>query len=523
MSLQNYTTYTETDPNSRYTVTSTKIDVAGLDRSEDAHVYKDFGAGAFSGDFEHKVTVYVNSSSQTSSVARAWMLTNAVDDVNGLRGAAENYIEAYISKASGAIATVTIAEYYSTNAIDTSINLSLDTPYYLTIVRDEAVGTYGTLYCYIYSDSGRTTLVDTLTLTLRAAIDFRYVYGANSFNNSTTGFAFTGYVENLDINRTDVFATTASLTLTANAADVDLDKNIAASTASLTLTANAATVNAALNITASTAALTLTTYAASLIPVISVDCTTAALTLTAYSADITFDKNVVATTASLTLTANVATVNAKTSISATLASLVLAAYAADVNLNKNVSATTPSLTLTAFSASITAPVGQATTLSVGNFPQGATVEYMIMDAVLGLLQDWTSTGVTEVQGPTKSAYYITTSVIGIDAGTSGVIYWRTDDLAYEASEAYDFVNIGLTLSRALAGGIAKEASVTALQSDMTTALSYMIAMSKWKNNKLARTSVVGNTETWVLYDDDSTTPLLTWTNNTTTRTRTKAT
>ena len=49
------------------------------------------------------------------------------------------------------------------------------------------------------------------------------------------------------------------------------------------------------------------------------------------------------------------------------------------------------------------------------------------------------------------------------------------------------------------------------------------AMSKWKNNKLARTSVVGNLETWVLYEDNNTTPALTWTNNTTTRTRTKAT
>ncbi|MCR4286916.1 MAG: hypothetical protein NUW09_02760, partial [Deltaproteobacteria bacterium] len=248
--------------------------------------------------------------------------------------------------------------------------------------------------------------------------------------------------------------------------------NITATTASLTLTANASTVNAATSITATTAALTLTAYAASLIPVISVDCTTAALTLTTYNADVDLDKNITATTASLTLTANVATVNAETSITATLAELVLAAYSADVNLNKNVSATTPSLTLTTFSATITAPLGQATCLSVGNFPQGATVEYQIVDALLGTLQAWTSTGVNEVQGPTKSAYYITTSVIGVDAGTSGVIYWRTSDLAYEASEAYDFVNIGLTLSRALAGGIAKEASVQAIPTAPLLAADY---------------------------------------------------
>lgn len=67
-----------------------------------------------------------------------------------------------------------------------------------------------------------------------------------------------------------------------------------------------------------------------------------------------------------------------------------------------------------------------------------------------------------------------------------------------------------------------QADIATAQTDITSVLNYAIAMSKWKNNKLART-VAGTTETWVLYDDDSTTPLLTWTNNTSTRVRTKAT
>ena len=91
---QNFLTYIETDPNSRYTVTSTKIDVAGLDRSEDAHVYRDFGASYFSANFSHKLTAYVNSASQNSGFLRmAWGLANAINDVNGLRGASENYLE----------------------------------------------------------------------------------------------------------------------------------------------------------------------------------------------------------------------------------------------------------------------------------------------------------------------------------------------------------------------------------------------------------------------------------------------
>jgi len=53
-------------------------------------------------------------------------------------------------------------------------------------------------------------------------------------------------------------------------------------------------------------------------------------------------------------------------------------------------------------------------------------------------------------------------------------------------------------------------------------LSHAIAMSKWKNNRLGRTGVSGRVETWVLYDDDGTTPLLTWTHDTAARTRSKA-
>ena len=78
------------------------------------------------------------------------------------------------------------------------------------------------------------------------------------------------------------------------------------------------------------------------------------------------------------------------------------------------------------------------------------------------------------------------------------------------------------LSEMLAGGVAKESTLATAQTDITSVLNYAIAMSKWKNNKLART-VAGTTETWVLYDDDSTTPMLTWTNNISTRVRTKAT
>ncbi len=68
-----------------------------------------------------------------------------------------------------------------------------------------------------------------------------------------------------------------------------------------------------------------------------------------------------------------------------------------------------------------------------------------------------------------------------------------------------------------------QAGLAALQGDITSLLSYAVSMSKWKNNKLSRASVAGTVETWVLYDDDGITPLLTWTHDTSTKVRGKAT
>ena len=74
-----------------------------------------------------------------------------------------------------------------------------------------------------------------------------------------------------------------------------------------------------------------------------------------------------------------------------------------------------------------------------------------------------------------------------------------------------------------AGIAANGAAIATAQTDITSILNYAIAMSKWKNNKMVKTGTVGATETWVVYDDDNTTPLLTYTFNTSTKVRTKAT
>lgn len=111
-----------------------------------------------------------------------------------------------------------------------------------------------------------------------------------------------------------------------------------------------------------------------------------------------------------------------------------------------------------------------------------------------------------VAGGTPVPHSIIDSAIGDDSVTAIIKEGATLQNIYD-----------LTLTR-----LAASAYVVPDNEGITAVLSHAIAMSKWKDNKLSRTAVTGRVETWVLYDDDGTTPLLTWTHDSATMTRDKA-
>lgn len=200
-SVEDFSTYTEVDPGTKIGITSTKITVTTMLDSDDARVYKDFGAGYFSADFEHWITVYQNSSTVTGLANIVWGVSNITTAEVVAEGTQGIYLRMYEETASAA--SLFIRDHNGANsASDNNTSLSLNTPYYLKIKRDEAIGTYGTAYVYIYSDSGRTTLVDTLTITLSASskLDYRYVYGYAGWGSEAGAYSWSGYTENLDLN-----------------------------------------------------------------------------------------------------------------------------------------------------------------------------------------------------------------------------------------------------------------------------------------------------------------------------------
>jgi len=184
----------ETDPYGRMSFpTDYKIQFTALDRDEDCYIWKNGGAGdSYTTDrgFTHQLNV--NCSAFNINIAKpgvaVWALSNSDDDLKDSYTNSEDLLFLWFQ---GQVSGDLTMELYETNSggafvTDESSALSLNTDYYVTVDVQTSVGAYGTLRARIYSDSDRTTLVDTLTIALQKDYGFQYV-GASGYNYDGTG------------------------------------------------------------------------------------------------------------------------------------------------------------------------------------------------------------------------------------------------------------------------------------------------------------------------------------------------
>lgn len=235
---EDFTTYTEEDTNSRITVTSTRVTQTEMLAGDDKHyVYIDKGVDAISGNFTHLLTVKITASERGGATSLFWAMTNDLDDFQGLRGSSKSGIFLYVDHPQ--TPNITRFSFYELDggslAGPDTYTLTKGTAYYLKIVRDESVGNHGTAYCYIYSDAARTTLLDTLTVTLNTSKkDFRYVFPCMSADETAaTTKKMSGYSENLTLEES------SGPTVTTEAVD-DIDVTTATGHGTITSLGSAA-------------------------------------------------------------------------------------------------------------------------------------------------------------------------------------------------------------------------------------------------------------------------------------------
>ena len=199
---RDYLSATEVDPNSRITVAKNLLTFTGLTRSEAAYAYDDFDSGHFSGNFSHLIGPVNVSAVADAGIIAFWVMANDIANPRALQVGEKDHLWIYLIR-SGADYSFYLREHnFDTHQEDpyTTTSALIGTDYWFEVYRDESVGTYGTLYCRIYSDVGLNTLVDTLSLTLTKKKDFRYLYYIGAYDD-TNAAACTGTIGGLIINQ----------------------------------------------------------------------------------------------------------------------------------------------------------------------------------------------------------------------------------------------------------------------------------------------------------------------------------
>ena len=186
MATEDLTTYTEVDPNSHISATSSRATGAGVGRDETCYLYKDYGENYFNGvtvNFDIRVTTF-----PSSGIMLVFGLSNTLNHI-GVWGTSEPRVVFYNNAG--------IARLYFVGISSPYYGISLNTTYYCRLIR--AAGS-DTANLYIYSDSGRTTLLTTLTNTVVASTKWRYAFAMSSQNTGGVAYATSGYVENISMS-----------------------------------------------------------------------------------------------------------------------------------------------------------------------------------------------------------------------------------------------------------------------------------------------------------------------------------
>lgn len=199
MAYEDYTTFTEVDPDTAITVTATNINWVNQNEATECYVVKDYGCNCFDDSIEHWFDCRQTAEAGTAHYLM-WMITSS----SATRTYQEcltnaNAIFCYMG-VTGAGRVFRLSETFVGPNTD-GRNINLNTWYYLKVVRS------GTdVFCYMYTDSARTILLDTFTI-VTASDSCRYLEGFGGREVAGAGTT-SGDVANLDIKGSGVCGVT---------------------------------------------------------------------------------------------------------------------------------------------------------------------------------------------------------------------------------------------------------------------------------------------------------------------------
>ncbi|MBR9701655.1 hypothetical protein GOV13_01910 [Candidatus Pacearchaeota archaeon] len=180
---EDFTAYSETDPNGKVSVSADTITLTDGDQDEVYYVTKDFGTNYF-GDFTHWVDINITASENTDCRTIVWGMSNygsnIVDAIISLSGG-------IVLNVQGRVAADTEYNFLVAYGIDDSwedvaesVNIGISTPAYLSIKRDNITVTveiYSTPLLRISGGAGDD--IDTITIEA-SSTKFSHLHGINT-------------------------------------------------------------------------------------------------------------------------------------------------------------------------------------------------------------------------------------------------------------------------------------------------------------------------------------------------------
>lgn len=189
MATEDLTTYMEVDPQNVLTVSTDRAQnsAPGIDSDHDCYLYKDFGPDYFDA-LDLEFTSYMSSGQPTNSQSGVGY-SNTIDDYNAWA-------------AGGVVLILQSSDVYNIKpnllvlggASDNDYTrvLSFNTLYYWTITR--AAGA-DIVYARVYTDSARTNLLHTWSVSGLGTVKWQYFYPFVNYNSGTGGVEWSGYFE----------------------------------------------------------------------------------------------------------------------------------------------------------------------------------------------------------------------------------------------------------------------------------------------------------------------------------------
>src|SRR3972149_3039112 len=186
---EDFTTYTELDPESKVVVTADTIFAQNLERDDsDTWVYADKGAAHFA-DFTHEYDLMVIECEFQGVSVHSWALSNVVDDPTTWSTNENEAVSAYHTYDTTSSYFQTVLRNYENAQSDVIRLLLRDEQYYIRVIRSGMTVTWS-----IYTNAARTALVDSISIQVAPGRTYQYIFPLNKGTGS--GTADTGLIVN---------------------------------------------------------------------------------------------------------------------------------------------------------------------------------------------------------------------------------------------------------------------------------------------------------------------------------------